>query len=155
MPATKPRGRPGTQLEGLDLLESKTYRKAPPLRYGTFGDLTWALYTRSGRGADYALYVLHKGELVTRRTLDVHPKLRRSHPVADLGEMYDRLWTLYARTREWETPLQDLQEYFRRQTRQKARKLHHEAKMQHWQSKWRVKTDHTGRGAHHQVVPQK
>jgi len=150
---TKPKSRPGTRLEGLDLLESKTAHPHAPLDYGQHGHLLWALYPRKARrGADYEVYVLHNGQLLKRNALYRRKKTKRPHPIKGMGDLTSTLWKLYWRTLDRERPLKSLQGHIRRQTREKARKQHHEARMQHWQARWRIKTDYTGRGAHHQVV---
>jgi len=145
MPLAKPKDRPDTDLEGLDLLEAKAMRKKPPFYHGRDYGLLWAAWPSSSSGSDFCLYVMKGRDLLKRheRTRG-RSQRRRYHPVDDLEDVLDTLSMLYWRTRERPAPLKDLQRKIRRQTSKKIRRIHHEQKMDAWKAKWRIEAEHVG-----------
>lgn len=151
---TKPRERPGTALQGLDLLLTKTPHPHAPDRSGHRLGMAWAAYQER---RFVSLYVLRDGELIKqRRAQGPRTKVRDAHRIGSIDEVPRRLWRLYWRhVQRRETPLKDLQEYISTRTQQRARKAYHEAQQRRWVNRYRIQTDYTARGAHHQVVPRR
>jgi hypothetical protein len=155
MPLAKPKDRPDTDLEGLDLLEAKAMRKKAPHYWGRDYGLLWAAWPSSSSGADFCLYVM-RAEASAKATADGGDLLkrhertrgrtqrRRYHPVNSLEDVLDTLSMLYWRTRERPAPLEELQRKIRRQTAKKIRLEHHEQKGDLWRSTWRIETEHVG-----------
>jgi hypothetical protein len=131
MPQAPPKERPGTELEGIDLLLSQIYRRSFPDLSGRDLGLTWAAY-RDENG--FKVYVLgESGDLLTRTLLRSRRRRRvQWHRASSEDEILDVLWKLYGRTHDPETPLEDLQEWVRKETNRKCRREQYQQRHEAW-----------------------
>jgi hypothetical protein len=140
MPQAPPKERPGTELEGLDLLLSQIYRRSFPDLSGRDLGLVWAAY-RDENG--FKVYVQNSdGDLLTR----LSPRRNRTkrykwHRAETEDEILDTLWKLYARQRDPETPLEDLQEWVRKETNRKCRREQYQQRHNAWLEGQGVRTE--------------
>jgi hypothetical protein len=140
MPQAPPKERPGTELEGLDLLLSQIYRRSFPDLSGRDLGLVWAAY-RDDHG--FKVYVQNSnGDLLTRLSLRRdRTKRYKWHRAETEDEILDTLWKLYARQRDPETPLEDLQEWVRKETNRKCRKEQYQQRHEAWLGSQSVHTE--------------
>jgi hypothetical protein len=142
MPKTlaKPKDRPGTELEGLDLLLSQIYRRSFPDFSGRDLGLVWAAY-RDENG--FKVYVLGgDGDLLTRTLLRSRRRRRvQWHRAGSEHEILDVLWKLYWRTHDPERPLEDLQEWVRKETNRRCRHEQYQQRHDAWMERQTVQTE--------------
>jgi hypothetical protein len=140
MPQAKPKRRPGTELEGLDLLLSQIYRRSFPDLSGCDLGLVWAAY-RDEQG--YKVYALGTdGDLLTRLSLRRDQTRRyKWHRAGCEDEILNVLWKLFWRTHDPDRPLEDLQSYVRKKTNRKCRHEQYQQRHDAWMEGRSVHTE--------------